>query len=39
MLAEVRKCADNHDIKGLRYIFVDALDVDPTFDKIGRAHV
>lgn len=32
MLAEVRKCADNHDIKGLRYIFVDALDVDPTFD-------
>ena len=33
MLAEVRKCADNHDIKGLRYIFVDALDVDPTFEK------
>lgn len=32
MLAEVKKCADNHDIKGLRYIFVDSLDVDPTFD-------
>lgn len=32
MLAEVKKCAENHDIKGLRYIFVDALDVDPTFD-------
>lgn len=33
MLAEVRKCADNRDIKGLRYIFADSLDVDPTFDK------
>lgn len=33
MLAEVKKCADAHDIKGLRYIFVDCLDVDPTFEK------
>ena len=33
MFAEVKKCADNHDIKGLHYIFVDCLDVDPTFDK------
>lgn len=33
MLAEVRKCAESHDIKGLRYIFVDCLDVDPTFEK------
>lgn len=33
MLAEVKKCAENHDIKGLRYIFVDSLDVDPTFEK------
>lgn len=33
MLAEVRKCAEAHDIKGLRYIFVDSLDVDPTFEK------
>ena len=33
MFAEVKKCADNHDIKGLHYIFVDSLDVDPTFDK------
>ncbi len=32
MLAEIRKCADKQDIKGLRYIFVDSLDVDPTFD-------
>lgn len=33
MLAEVKKCAENHDIKGLRYIFLDSLDVDPTFEK------
>lgn len=33
MLAEVKKCVDNLDIKGIRYIFVDCLDVDPTFEK------
>lgn len=33
MLPEIRKCAEKQDIKGLRYIFMDALDVDPTFDK------
>lgn len=33
MLKEVKKCADMKDIKGLRYIFVDSLDVDPTFEK------
>lgn len=33
MLSEVKKCANNNDIKGLRYIFVDCLDVDPTFEK------
>lgn len=33
MLAEVKKCAEAHDIKGLRYIFLDCLDVDPTFEK------
>lgn len=33
MHAEVKKCAEAHDIKGLRYIFVDCLDVDPTFEK------
>jgi hypothetical protein len=33
MYAEVKKCADNHDIKGLHYIFLDCLDVDPTFEK------
>jgi len=32
MLAEVQKCAEKHDIKGLHYIFVDSLDVDPTFE-------
>lgn len=33
MLAEVKKCAESKDIKGLHYIFVDCLDVDPTFEK------
>ena len=33
MLAEVKKCADKGDITGLRYIFADRLDVDPTFEK------
>lgn len=33
MLAEVKKCAESNDIKGLHYIFVDCLDVDPTFEK------
>lgn len=31
MHAEVKRLADSGDVKGLRYIFVDALDVDPTF--------
>ncbi len=29
----VQECIDNNDIKGLHYIFLDALDVDPTFEK------
>lgn len=33
MLPEIKKCADNGDIRGLRYIFDDCLDVDPTFEK------
>ena len=33
MLAEVKKCAESRDIKGLRYILLDSLDVDPTFEK------
>lgn len=32
MLKEVIKCAESNDIKGLHYIFVDSLDVDPTFE-------
>lgn len=28
----VKKAADANDIKSLKYIFVDALDVDPTFE-------
>lgn len=31
MHKEVKSAADNGDIKKLRYIFVDSLDVDPTF--------
>ena len=27
----IKKLADSGDIKALKYIFVDALDVDPTF--------
>ena len=33
MLEEVKKCIDRDDIQGLRYIFADALDVDPTFER------
>lgn len=33
MHKEVKKCTDERDIKGLKYIFVDCLDVDPTFEK------
>ena len=33
MHEEVKKCVETHDIKRLRYIFVDCLDVDPTFEK------
>lgn len=32
MLAGVKKCVDNNDVVGLRYIFRDCLDVDPTFE-------
>lgn len=31
MLAGVKKCVDSNDMIGLRYIFADSLDVDPTF--------
>ncbi len=33
MHKDVKNCADSRDIKGLHYIFVDSLDVDPTFEK------
>lgn len=33
MLPEINKCIENKDIKTLRYIFIDSLDVDPTFEK------
>ena len=28
----IKRCADNGEIKRLRYIFLDSLDVDPTFE-------
>ena len=31
MNSEIKKYADSGDIKSLKYIFVDSLDVDPTF--------
>ena len=33
MIVGVKKCIDAGDIKGLRYIFLDSLDVDPTVEK------
>lgn len=33
MHSEVKRLADQGDIAGLRYIFADALDVDPTFEQ------
>ena len=33
MHTEVQNCINKKDIKGLRYIFIDCLDVDPTFEK------
>ncbi|MCI9094155.1 MAG: hypothetical protein HFF36_10300 [Coprobacillus sp.] len=33
MIAGVKKCIDTGDIKALRYIFLDSLDIDPTFEK------
>lgn len=33
MISGIKKCLDSGDIIGLRYIFLDSLDVDPTFEK------
>ena len=33
MHAEVKKCVESNDIKGLKYIFADCFVVDPTFEK------
>lgn len=33
MHEEVKKCVENKDIRGLKYIFADCLVVDPTFEK------
>ena len=31
MNKEIKNFADSRDLKSLKYIFVDCLDVDPTF--------
>ena len=33
MHSDVKKFADNGDLQRLKYVFVDCLDVDPTFEK------
>jgi len=33
MISGIKKCIENKDIVGLRYIFLDSLDVDPTFEQ------
>lgn len=33
MISGIKKCIEDKDIVGLRYIFLDSLDVDPTFEK------
>lgn len=33
MLKEINRYIENNDMIGLRYIFLDCLDVDPTFEK------
>lgn len=38
MLAEIKRCIVENDIKGLRYIFADCLDVDPTFEKYRESY-
>lgn len=35
---EVIKCSDNNDLKSIKYIFVDCLDVDPTFIKYQKSY-
>lgn len=33
MLIGVKRCIEQNDIRGLHYIFAEALEVDPTFEK------
>ena len=33
MISGIKKCIEDKDIVGLRYIFLDSLDVDPTFEQ------
>ena len=33
MFTEIDSYIQNHDMKGIRYLFMDSLDVDPTLDR------
>lgn len=35
----IKECIDRHDVKGLKYIFSDALEADPTFENYEEAFV
>lgn len=39
MNTEIKKYADSGDIKSLKYIFVDSLDVDPTFVRYEEEYI
>lgn len=36
MLIGVKRCIEQNDIRGLHYIFAEALEVDPTFENIRK---
>ena len=38
MIAGIKKCIDEGDIKGLRYIFLDSLDIDPKRVLVPKAY-
>ena len=33
MLIGVKQCVEQNDLRGLHYIFAEALEADPTFEK------
>ena len=38
MFTEIDSYIQNHDMKGIRYLFMDSLDVDPTFEKYQKEY-